>query len=99
MRLAQIRNARGLSQMALGEMIGKNASTIQRAETMHPSAKLATYIDCADALNVTLAEIFSEDLTEAERQVIATFRAASPEVRERLAQMLALAASPLKSSS
>jgi transcriptional regulator with XRE-family HTH domain len=99
MRLAQIRNARGLSQKALGEMIGKDASTVQRAETMHPSAKLATYIECADALRVTLADIFAEDLTDAERQVIATFRAAPPEVRERLAQMLALAASPLPPSS
>lgn len=98
MRLAQIRNERGLSQKALGEMIGKDASTIQRAETMHHSAKLATYAACAKALKVTLADIFSDDLSPVERHVLETFRAAPPEARERLAQLLELAATPLSSS-
>jgi transcriptional regulator with XRE-family HTH domain len=98
MRLAEIRNARGLSQKALGEMIGKDASTIQRAETMHHSAKLATYIQCADALGVSLSDIFSDEMSALERQVIATFREAPPEVQERLAQMLAIAAAPLTPS-
>ena len=50
MNLAKIRTSRGLSQKALGEMIGMDAATIQRAETMHSSAKLTTYVACADAL-------------------------------------------------
>lgn len=98
MRLAQIRNDRGLSQKALGEMIGRDASTIQRAEIMHHSAKLATYVACAKALNVTLSDIFGDDLSPIERRVIETFRTAPPEARDRLAQLLDLAAAPLPPS-
>lgn len=98
MRLAEIRNAKGLSQKALGEMIGRDASTINRAESMHHSAKLATYIACADVLGVRLSDIFSDNLTLPEREIIETFRSAPPDVRERLAQLLAIAAAPLPPS-
>ena len=49
MNLAAIRHMRGLSQRALGEMIGKDAAAINRAESMHRSATLLTYQKCADA--------------------------------------------------
>lgn len=66
MRLAEIRKARGLTQEHLAEMIGKHASTIQRAEVMHPSAKLETYLACADALKISVADLFVDDLSAAD---------------------------------
>ncbi len=56
-------------------MIGKDASTVQRAEKMHSSAKLETYQLCATALGVSLSDIFSDDLTVIERELIKAFRA------------------------
>lgn len=75
MNLARIRKARGLSQTDLAEMIGKDTATISRAENMHKSAMLETYQQCADALKITLADIFCEDIAPIERELLAAFRA------------------------
>ncbi len=74
MNLAKIRNSRKLSQRALGEMVGMDAATIQRAEVMHPTAKLATYKKCAEALGVTLPDLFVEDQTPVEAELLRIFR-------------------------
>lgn len=74
MRLAQIRKAKGLSLEALGEMIGKDPATVHRAEKMHHTAKLATYQACADALGVTLQDIFCESVSPIEADLLAAFR-------------------------
>lgn len=94
MNLAKIRHARGLSQRDLGEMIGKNASTITRAEKMHRSAKMETYVACADALGVTLADLFSDNLSLAERALLETYRALPPDRQQQLAAMLDLVSAP-----
>lgn len=57
--IAFFREARGLNQSELAEMIGVTQSTIQRAETEHKSAKLLTYHKCASALGVTIDQLFS----------------------------------------
>lgn len=98
MNLAKIRTARGLSQKALGEMIGMDAATIQRAETMHRSAKLTTYVACADALGVTLADLFSEGLSPVERRIIDAFRGMSEQQRDRTAELLGLLSAPREAS-
>lgn len=90
--LARIRELRGLNQRQLGEMIGRDQSTIQRAETGHPSAKLATYVACAEALGVTLADLFAADMTPIERQLVTIFRSVPPEKHAQLLQVLELAA-------
>lgn len=74
MNLTRIRNARGLTLDDLGEMVGLSASTIQRAEIMHITAKLETYKKCAAALGVGLADLFCEDRNEMEAAIIAAFR-------------------------
>lgn len=75
MNLARIRKARGLSQSDLADMIGKDTATISRAESMSKTAKLETYQLCADALDVTLSDIFCEDIAPIERELLAAFRA------------------------
>lgn len=74
MNLARIRQAKGLSQRDLAEMIGVNQSTIQRAEQSHPSAKLSTYQACADALGIQLEEIFTAERSDIEALIIEIFR-------------------------
>lgn len=91
MQLANIRKQQNLSLKDLGEMVGLDASTIQRAETMHHSAKLATYKLCASALGVDLTDLFSDDRTAQELAILRVFRQARPEQRERMVQMLELA--------
>lgn len=91
MRLAEIRQARGLSQQQLGEMIGRAASTVQRAEVMAKTAKLETYQLCAAALGVSLTEIFSDSADEA--IILLAYRNASPDARAMLMGMAERAAS------
>jgi transcriptional regulator with XRE-family HTH domain len=74
MNLARIRSAKGLSQRDLAEMLGVNQSTIQRAEKMHPSAKLETYQKCAEALGCELSDIFADDRAPAEIALVTAFR-------------------------
>lgn len=76
MNLTRLRNEKDLTLADLAEKIGMDPATVQRAEKMHPSAKLTTYKLCADALGVTLADIFSEGITPEERELLAAFRAA-----------------------
>lgn len=80
MNLARIRASRNLSQRALAEMIGVDAATIHRAEVMHSSAKLETYRKCAEALGVTLADLFADDRAALEAELLAIFRGI-PEAR------------------
>ena len=90
MNLASIRNARGLSQRDLAEMIDMDQATIQRAEKAHPSAKLATYQLCADALGVTLADIFSDERTLLEVRLIDAYRKIPEKKRDRVLAILDL---------
>jgi len=68
--LAAIRSLRNLSQEQLGEMIGMNQSTIQRAEQGADSAKLRTYKLCAERLNVTLGQIFADNLEPLRKELV-----------------------------
>lgn len=76
MNLARIRKARGLSQTDLAEMIGMDTASVSRAENMHKSAKLETYQLCAEALGITLADIFCDTIAPIERELVAAYRAA-----------------------
>lgn len=88
MRLKELRDLRGLTQRDLAEMIGMDAATVNRAEKMADSAKLATYLKCAEALGVTLQDIFSDDYSPVERDLVKLFRGASPETREHFVGLL-----------
>lgn len=84
MRLAEIRAAKGLSQEELAELIGKHQSTVQRAEALHPSAKVATYQECADALGVTLADVFADDRSAAEGALLERLKGRPAWVLDRM---------------
>lgn len=91
MQLARLRQLRGLSQRDLAEMIKVNASTVHRAEISHPSAKLQTFQKCADALGITLADIFAADLSPVQRDVVALLDQLDPDRQGQLFQMILLA--------
>jgi transcriptional regulator with XRE-family HTH domain len=91
MNLAKLRNLRGLKQDQLAELIGVTQPTIHRAEAMDKSAKLSTYIACADALGVTLAEIFADDRDPVEQQVLQAVRRLGPVGQRRALALLELA--------
>ena len=87
MNLARIRTAKGLSQRDLADMVDVNQSTIQRAEKMHPSARLETYQRCAEVLGCDLSDIFSDDRAPVEQALLTAFRQV-PEDRQQ--QVLAI---------
>lgn len=91
MRLSAIRKAKGLRAADLAEMIGVDAATISRAESMHPSAKLATYVKCAEALGVSLADVFADDRSALEDRLVAAFRSIPADQHQRLVALIELA--------
>lgn len=91
MNLTRIREAKGLTQRALGDLVGVDASTINRAEKMHSSAKLHTYVMCAEALGVSLADLFADDRSALEAELVAAFRKIPPARHAELLAMLRLA--------
>lgn len=98
MNLARIRKARGLTQGDLADMIGKDTSTISRAERMDKSAMLETYLLCADALKVTLSDLFCEDMQPVERELLAAFRAFPPEQRGAFSGLIDMAKARARAS-
>ena len=93
MNLTRLRNLRGLSQQALADMIGRDKATISRAESMFDGTTLGVYKACADALKVTLADIFSDSRSEIETELIVAFRGIPPERHAQLLGLLKLAES------
>lgn len=91
MNLRRIREARGLKQADLGELIGKDKSTISRAEAMHPTARLETYMQCAEALGVTLEDLFATELTPTKRAIVDMIQRLPDEMLEPVAALLKMA--------
>jgi|ERR1051325_4131042 transcriptional regulator with XRE-family HTH domain len=91
MNLRRIREAKGLNQRDLAEMVGVDQSTIQRAEKMASTAKLATYQRCADVLGVTLSDLFAEDRTPVEAALLAAFRQVPESKQGKVFDLLELA--------
>ena len=96
--LERYRELRGWSQRDLADVLGVSQPTIQRAEKEDPSAKLETYKKCADALGISLADLFS-DHSVVESELVALYRSSDPDVQERLMQIVQAAIGlPEKSS-
>lgn len=91
MSLRSIRRARGLTQKDLSDVTGLEQATISRAENMHKSAMLSTYMKCAEALGVTLADIFADERTALEQTLIGAFRRVPLEKHPMLFDLLRLA--------
>lgn len=75
-------------------MIDKDASTVHRAEKMHKSAMLETYLKIADVLDISLSDIFCDDLDPVERELVQAFRKVPPERRGVFSELIKLAQDP-----
>jgi transcriptional regulator with XRE-family HTH domain len=91
MNLTRIRKAKGLRLADLAELIGMDTSTVQRAEKLHTSAKIETYVKCAEALGCTLADLFAEDRSATEAELVAAFRGMSDLQQAQVLGLLRLA--------
>ncbi len=90
MNLRAIREARGMSQAHLADLVGVDQSTIARAEQMAKTAKLDTYQRCAAALGVTLSDLFCAPRSQLEDQVLQLFRSIPVEKHGDLLTVLRL---------
>lgn len=57
-RIRELRKERGLTQEQLSEKVGKTDEVISNIETGAASTRLSTLFDIADALKVSLLDIF-----------------------------------------
>ena len=93
MNLRAIGKLRGLtSQAALAELIGVDQTTVHRMEKLHPSVTLRNFLDAAEALDVSLAEIFADDRSEAETELVRQWRSLSRSQQAEWSAHLRLAA-------
>lgn len=90
MNAALIRKARGLNQIELAEMTGLTQSTISRAESGDEGSTLKSYIAIAAALNVRLADLFSDERSPAEQVILDIYRKLSPERQKGWVEMARL---------
>lgn len=92
--LAALRDLRGLTQQQLAEMVGLNQSTIQRAEREHPSAKLVTFRVCADALGVSMSQIFGNAHSELHQELYKVLEGVPKERIPEVKALLKLVSTP-----
>ncbi|WP_167622085.1 helix-turn-helix domain-containing protein [Paracoccus sp. AK26] len=96
--IAQIRKVRGLRQNDLAEMVGVTQPHISRIEKGDEGPPLSLFRTIADALNVPLAALFSDERAEAEQMLIDAFRTLPSGRREGWLEMARLIQSEAKAA-
>jgi len=79
MRAAQIRRQLGLTQAELAQMIGVEQPTISRLEAGSDAVTLRLLKQVAEALHVSVAELFLDEREAQEQALLDVYRALSPE--------------------
>ena len=100
MRIAEIRRARGLTQVELAARAGVEQATISRAEKGFEGTTLRALRGIAAALDVTLSDLVADEREESEAALLAAYRALPPAQRQgwlQLARALAPAAEEVAS--
>ncbi|WP_217630619.1 helix-turn-helix domain-containing protein [Paracoccus tibetensis] len=72
--IARLRKARGLRQNDLADMVGVTQPHISRIEKGDEGPPLALFRQIADALQVQLPALFTDERTEVEEVLISVFR-------------------------
>lgn len=78
-------------QLALADALGVNQSTVQRMEAYEGRVTLRRYQAAAKLLGITLAEIFADDRTPVEMEIVRRWRSLSPAEQDIWAEHLRLA--------
>ena len=74
MNIENLRRLRGLNQIDLAEMAQLSQPAISRAEKGDDGVTLRNYRKISAALNVPLAELFKEDRTKSENELLEMYR-------------------------
>jgi transcriptional regulator with XRE-family HTH domain len=82
MNISHLRRQRGWSQVDLAEITNLSQPKISRAENGDDSSTMATFRIIAEALGTDLHELFIDQRSAAEEQLLATFRKL-PEARQQ----------------
>lgn len=91
----EIRKQRGLTQVELADMVGIEQAHISRFENGSGGVTLNVAKKIADALCVSVADLFQDDRSAAEQMLIEAFRALPPDRRQGWLDMArALAQNP-----
>lgn len=75
----KIRKLRGLTQTQLADLVGTSQPHISRIERGDDGPPLKMFAEIATALNVPLADLFSDDRSIGETVLLETFRKLSPD--------------------
>lgn len=73
MNIANLRRLRGLTQVDLAELAAITQPTVSRAEKGDDGSTLGVYRSIAAALGVGLADLFADDRTKAENELLRAF--------------------------
>lgn len=91
MNLAKIRKAKKITQIQLAEMSGVTQPTISRAERGDDGITVGTYRACAEALGVTLIELFADDRSAGQEMLLSAFDRLPPSRQQAWLAMAELA--------
>lgn len=72
--ISRLRKAKNWTQQDLAEIAGMEQSTVSKAERMAPGVSIRSYTLIADALEVPLAQLFFDELSDAELVLLQAFR-------------------------
>jgi transcriptional regulator with XRE-family HTH domain len=96
MRAAQIRKAKGLSQEDLADLSGVEQPTISRFERGSDGITLRIIRQIADALDVSVSDLFGDERNEIEDVLIQAYRKMPPERQQGWADLAQVLAHPDK---
>lgn len=74
MNITNLRRLRGLTQIDLADMAAITQPTVSRAEKGDDGSTLGVYRGIAAALDVRLADLFADDRTMAETELLRAFQ-------------------------
>lgn len=89
--IAKIRKSRGLNQTQLAELVGVSQPHISRIEKGDQGPPLSLFIQVAEALGVSLSDLFTSDLGAARRFLMDAFDSLPPNRQKAWVAMAELA--------
>ena len=95
--IERIRKIRGLTQGDLAEMVGVKQPHISRIEKGDDGPPLRLFAAIADALHVSLSDLFADDRSDLETILVAAFRRLSPDRQQGWVDLAQDAAGPVQS--
>ena len=92
--IAHYRKLRGLTQADLADMVGIKQPHISRIEKGDEGPPLSLFRAIAESLDVQLSDLFSEEMTKAEMELLSGFRRLPRNLQDGWVSMAQAAAQP-----